>query len=161
MSHRAKVRELEAGLGDEPRLRGELDDVKRKLEVFEAAGHADVLKEYQKRLSQRRAVGVWEDAWADVGQRLREFSEALTPEALEADPFVGEDDVDLKLLAATVTIRERFKAIKEAVANQGGAADSIAQDWRSARSASDWNTAVETAIRGTQSPDPVLQNSRA
>lgn len=44
LSLRAKIREIETRQAGEARLRGELDDVTRKLAVFETAGHADVLK---------------------------------------------------------------------------------------------------------------------
>jgi len=37
---------------------GELDDVKRKLAIFEQAGHADILKTFQKRRRQQREIEV-------------------------------------------------------------------------------------------------------
>ena len=68
LSLRAKAREIAAGFAEEPRLKGELDDVKRKLAIFEEAGHADVLKSFQKRRRQQRAVEAWEEGWADAGR---------------------------------------------------------------------------------------------
>lgn len=49
LSIRAQEREVQAGLQEESVIKGQLEDVKRKLEVFEKASHADVLKAYQLR----------------------------------------------------------------------------------------------------------------
>ena len=49
-------REVQAGLQEESVTKGQLEDVKRKLEVFEKAGHADVLKAYQLRQNQSKAM---------------------------------------------------------------------------------------------------------
>ena len=79
LSLRAKAREIEAGLGEEQRLLGELDDVKRKLKIFEQSGHAEILKTFQIRSRQQRDVKAWEDDWADVGDRLREVAAEIVP----------------------------------------------------------------------------------
>jgi hypothetical protein len=44
ISLRAQEREVQAGLQEESVTKGQLEDVKRKLDVFEKAGHADVLR---------------------------------------------------------------------------------------------------------------------
>ena len=60
LSIRAQEREVQAGLQEESVIKGQLEDVKRKLEVFEKAGHADVLKAYQLRQNQSKAIDSWE-----------------------------------------------------------------------------------------------------
>ena len=72
LSLRLKVREIEAELPEETRLRGELDDVMRKLAIFEEAGHADVLRSFQHRRRQQRAVETWEATWAQCGRPAAE-----------------------------------------------------------------------------------------
>ncbi|WP_244498305.1 AAA family ATPase, partial [Escherichia coli] len=56
LSLRAQEREVQAGLQEESVTKGQLEDVKRKLDVFEKAGHADVLKAYQLRQNQSKAI---------------------------------------------------------------------------------------------------------
>ena len=90
LSLRAKAREIEAGLAEEPRLRGELDDVKRKLAIFEQAGHADVLKTFQKRSRQQREVEAWEEGWTDAGEQLRKVAADIVPDLLDETTFRSE-----------------------------------------------------------------------
>lgn len=146
LSHCAKVRELQAGLAEESRLRGELDDVKRKLQVFETAGHADVLKAYQRRLRQRRTVETWEKSWEDTAERIRKFSETVEPASLDPTSFDANEDADSGLLDATAAIQERFRAIASEVTNLADTAGVIANGWHSTRSEMTWNAAVERAV---------------
>jgi energy-coupling factor transporter ATP-binding protein EcfA2 len=148
LSLRAKARELEAGLLDEPRLRGELDDVKRKLAVFEAAGHADVLKEFQKRSRQQRAVEAWEESWANTGQRLRELAADVVPDPLDPttlDPNASED-ADLRNRAALVC--KQMGDVRREILGLAEKTDQISRGWASAREASAWNERVRAALQG-------------
>ena len=56
LSIRAQEREVQAGLQEESIIKGQLEDVKRKLGVFEKAGHASILKAYQLRQNQGKAI---------------------------------------------------------------------------------------------------------
>ncbi len=87
LSLRAKAREIQAGLAEEPRLRGELEDVKRKLAIFEQAGHADVLKTFQKRSRQQREVEAWEESWAGAGKQLCKVAAELVTDPLVTATF--------------------------------------------------------------------------
>jgi len=146
LSHRAKVRELQTGLAEESRLRGELDDVKRKLQVFETAGHADVLKAYQRRLRQRRVVEAWEQSWKDTAERIRKFSETVEPASIDPTPFDGDDDADSSILDAAAAVQERFRAIADEVAKLADASDSVLQGWESTRPGLLWTSAVDQAV---------------
>jgi len=146
LSHRAKARELDAGLTEESRLRGELDDVKRRLEVFETAGHAEVLQAYQKRMRQHRAVENWEQDWEDIADRIREFSESIEPAELESTLFDTEDGSENRLIEAVATVHERFRAIRRELDAVAGAADGIVKGWPDVRDGLDWTAAVTGAI---------------
>ncbi len=161
LSHRAKVRELQAGLADEGRLRGELDDVKRRLQVFEAAGHADVLKTYQQRLRQRRAVDGWEGAWADASDRLRAFSQSVEAAAIEADAFVAESEADAGLLEATSAVQEQFRVVRTEIEKLADKASTIADEWRTTRASLKWTTAVAAAIDAYEALKKRLQEEDA
>ena len=87
LSLRAKAREIETGLAEEPRLRGEIDDVKRKLTIFEQAGHTDVLKAFQKRRRQQRDVEAWEESWTGAGARLRKAAAEIVPDLFDGTSF--------------------------------------------------------------------------
>lgn len=147
---RAKAREIEAGLAEEPRLRGELDDVKRKLSIFEDAGHADLLQAFQKRRRQQRAVETWEESWAGTGERLREVATDLVPDPLDA-ALDAESEGDAALRAGADRVRTRLDGLRESLESLAGQAEEILSDWRQERDRSAWKKAVEAAVEAYES----------
>jgi energy-coupling factor transporter ATP-binding protein EcfA2 len=146
LSLRAKAREIESGLADEPRLRGEMEDVGRKLAVFEQAGHADVLKGYQKRLRHQRAVEEWEKTWADAGERVRAVADEIIPDSLEASVLTPEASEDKALLVKAASFRVRVEQISNDLKQLAEKLDEAASSWKSERDQSDWKRAVDSAI---------------
>jgi histidinol phosphatase-like PHP family hydrolase len=146
LSLRAKAREIESGLADEPRLRGEMEDVGRKLAVFEQAGHADVLKEYQKRLRQQRAVEEWEKTWVDAGERVSAVADKIIPDSLGASIFTPEAPEDKDLLAKAAASRGRAEQIGNDMKQLAEKLDETASRWKSERDQSAWKRAVDSAI---------------
>jgi energy-coupling factor transporter ATP-binding protein EcfA2 len=146
LSLRARVREIEAGLADEHRLRGELEDVKRSLAIFEEADHAAVLKEYQRRLRQQRGVETWEDTWSRSGDRLREVARDLLPDPLDASLFDADKDEDRDIQEKAKQALDRLKAVQKQLGDLAIEADEIAREWRQAREVSGWKQAVDRAI---------------
>lgn len=144
---RAKAREIEAGLAEEPRLKGELDDIRRKLAVFEEAGHADVLREFQKRSRQLRAVEAWQESWASAGQRLRELAADLVPDPLDAANFDTDAQEDTELKARAEAARGEIERIGSALGDLGVQADRAVANWTAARDASAWHQRVDAAFK--------------
>ncbi len=146
LSLRVKAREIEAGLAEEPRLKGELDDVKRKLAIFERAGHADVLREFQKRSRQQRAVEVLEEGWGDTGERLREIASDLVPDPLDLAGFDLEAEEDAELCDRTETVRNQMEKIRDELDALAGQADRVIAEWKASRDASAWQQHVASAL---------------
>ena len=145
LSLRAKAREIEAGLGDEPRLRGELEDVKRRLAIFEEAGHADVLKEYQKRHRQQRGVEAWEQTWSGSGDRLRSLAGDLLPDLLDASLFDANRDEDQGILQMAAIPLTRLEIVRAQLEDIARATDEALTQWSRARDESAWRLAVNHA----------------
>ena len=57
--------------------------MKRKLTIFETAGHADVLKAFQKKSRQIRTVEAWEESWIGTGEQLRKTAAEIVPDLLD------------------------------------------------------------------------------
>jgi len=148
LSLRAKGREIEAGLADEPRLRGELEDTKRKLTVFEGASHAVVLKEYQRRARQRRAVETWEKGWSSTGDRLRELAAELVPDPLDASVFDESDSADRDLVEKSAASLHGLNRVRDRVEELGREQDDLVTEWSKTREESSWKQAVDAAIAG-------------
>lgn len=143
----AKARAIEAGLADEPRLRGDLEDGKRRLAVFEEAGHAGVLKEYQKRLDQQHVVEAWENAWSGTGDRLREAARELLPDPIDNSHFDTEIMEEQEIQEKAANALQSLKELQERLDQLATQADDALTQWRQARDVSAWKHAVDHAIR--------------
>ena len=146
LSLRAKTREIESGLADETRILGELEDVKRKISIFEQASYADVLKEYQKRSREQKEVHNWESSWAGLADRLREVASSIVPNPLETSLSESNTSENQDLLVKAKQILEKLKEIQQKLEVHAEEAEAITRQWLSARDDSDWNKAVIASI---------------
>jgi len=143
---RAKYREIQSGLSEESRLFGELDDIKKKLTVFEKAKYSKILRSYQNRLRQTRAVEAWEKSWNNTGSLIRELAEQLAPENLDKELFDPDDETDKQLLGHTETVSKSLKQLVAKLNSLAAEADKIVSDWDQKKDESLWQTAVDNAI---------------
>lgn len=130
---RATQRRLESSLQTESGLVGELEEVERKLRVFEDQGHAGVLREYRRSRRQRHAIERWEETWSDVGARIRDLAADIVPEQLES--FLDlEDSInrfqDRDMSHAHHVIEDLRKVVREKLVHAADEADRIAQEWK-------------------------------
>ncbi len=112
LSHCAQIREVQSGLREEAVIHGELEDVNRKLGVFEQAGHTDILKDYQLRQNQHKAVNSWEESWGDTANKVREVSRDLIPPQLDSQLFQIENPDDKELIDTVNGIRKNFENLQ-------------------------------------------------
>jgi len=150
LSLRTKAREIEAGIAGEPRLRGELDDVKRKLDIFERAGHAGVLKAFQKRSRQLREIEAWEEDWTGTGEYLRKVSAEIVPDPLDENTFDPDSEIENELRKHAANVRGRLDEIRKAVETLASQADEVAAGWRKSRDKSSWKQSVDAAAQAYQ-----------
>ena len=148
---RLEIREIEAELPEESRLRGELDDVLRKLAIFEGAGHADVLRSFQDRRRQHRAIETWQAEWGNTSNRLREIGTDLVPHALDDTHMDALSEADAPLLARASAVRDRLMAIGHQLEGLAGEADKILAEWRTDLDASAWKRAADAATEAYES----------
>jgi len=146
LSLRARAREIESGLAREGELRGELEDIKRKLAVFEQAGHAHILKDYQRRIRQQRVVETWEESWSASGDRIRDVARGLAPDPLDEQAFDANDATDSSLLTASAASREQIVKMGQRLETVAQDADRLAQEWSKEKERSEWHRALESAI---------------
>ena len=161
LSLRAKAREMETGLADEPRLRGELDDVTRTLAVYESTGHAEVLKSYQMRRRQQRAVETWEESWAESGERLRALADGLVPSPLDSPSLDTDADADRSLRERAERARTDLEEIRQALTDLAAKADEIRSDWHDDKTESAWEKEVDRALAAYQDLEAKLATEGA
>ena len=150
LSLRAKAREVEAGFSEESRLRGELEDVKRKQEIFEQAGYADVLQNFQKLSRQQRSVETWEESWADVAARLRQVADEMVPDPLEEKAFDRDLEADAELQTCAVTVCESLSELRKEIESLAVRADEILSGWKRKKDESYWKRGAAAAEQAYQ-----------
>lgn len=146
LSLRALAREIGTALGEEPRLRGELDDVRRRLATFEAAGHTEILKEYQRRQRQRRTLESWQEGWRHTGNQIRELAAELRPGEPDPSFFSSENENDARSLADAGMVAQQFGAICEKLEALAREADLVARGWEDTKAGASWFEAMNQAI---------------
>ena len=150
LSLRARAREIRAGLGEEQRLRGELEDVERKLAIFEQSGYTAILKSFQKRKRQQRDVEVWEESWAGIGEQLRKVAAEIVPDLLDETSFDSDAASDSELQRRAAETHDHLNKIRKAVEVLASQADDIVDEWRKSRDESSWKQSVEAAAQAYQ-----------
>ena len=150
LSLHAKAREVEAGFSEESRLRGELEDVKRKQEIFEQAGYADVLQNFQKLSRQQRSVETWEESWADVAARLRQVADEMVPDPLEDKAFDRDLEADAELQTCAVTVCESLSELRKEIESLAVRADEILSGWKRKKDESSWKRGAAAAEQAYQ-----------
>ena len=145
LSIRAQEREVQAGLQEESVIKGQLGDVKRKLEVFEKAGQADVLKAYQLRQNQSKAIDSWEKTWEGSAEQVRGISGRLLPPELDSQHFdVGNAD-DKELIDAAAGIRATFEKLQNEMNSIAQRIDDAKSVWNQARPSLEISKKITTA----------------
>ena len=161
LSLRTKVRELQAGLTEEPRLRGALDDVRHKLAIFEETGHAEVLKEYQRRRRQEQEVEGWETDWSPLGDQLRQTAKELVPDPVDNVTFDLDSESDSEIQKRASEVRIRLAEIRKTLEGLADQADHILAEWHNNKSESSWKKNVDQAVEAYQSLRAKLAQEQA
>jgi hypothetical protein len=145
LSIRAQEREVQVGLQEESVIKGQLEDVKRKLEVFEKAGHADVLKAYQLRQNQSKAIDSWEKTWEGCAEQVRDISGTLLPPALDSQHFNVENTDDKELIESAAGIRATFEKLQREMNSIAQRIDDAKNAWNQARTGLEISKKIITA----------------
>ncbi|MCB1803868.1 MAG: ABC transporter, partial [Candidatus Competibacteraceae bacterium] len=145
LSIRAQEREVQAGLQEESVIKGQLEDVKRKLEVFEKTDHADVLKAYQLRQNQGKAIDSWEKTWEGSAEQVRHISGNLLPPELDSQHFNAGNVDDKELIDAAAEIRATFKQLQNEMNSIAQRIDDAKSTWKQARPGLEISKKITTA----------------
>lgn len=133
LSYRAQEREVQSGLQEEAVIKGQLADIKRKLEVFEQSDHASILRDYQHRQNQKNAIDNWELAWEGVAEKIRDISSVLLTPELDSQYFNTKNLDEKELIEATSEIGSQFKQLQVEVNSIAGRIDDAKREWRASR----------------------------
>lgn len=151
---RARAREISTRLADQGRLEGELSDVLRKLQIFEGAGHAEVLREFQRRRRQERLLESWEESLRLIGESLRGLVNTLSPAEMETGLFDPSDEADAYLLEASRRTTAQAQDLGRELNETAGRYEALLEEWQQERAR--W-TESATVSRARTSYDALLE----
>ena len=160
-SLRAQAHEIETSLKEAPRIKGELDDIRRKLAVFEQAGHADVLKAYQRGQRQRRALENWEESWTGSEDRIRQLAETIMPTDIDKSVFDLDQDSDAACLVDIQSVLAKLGGISGQLKDVAADIGQIAKDWTQTKERASWTKAIDEALSAYEQLREQLANAGA
>lgn len=131
----SQSREVEAGLQEENVVRGQLHDVKRKLGVFEEAGHTDILQAYQLRKNQEKTLATWEKTWSDYSENINTLANSLGLPNIDLQYFPENTEERQELLDTAAQIQLSVAAIQEEMRELAGRLEETRNQWEISKSA--------------------------
>ena len=123
LSLQSSLREIHNQIKDESKIKGELDDIIKKIETFERSGYADTLKKYQQGQRILRELSIWEESWRHSKDMLLEAADRILP----SDFIETEDNPDFAQDVRSVT--ERLEEISDEITRNAREIETIWGDW--------------------------------
>lgn len=115
LSFRAQEREVAAGLQEESTLIGQLEDIKRKLQLFENAENANIFTNYQHRQNQLKILESWHNSWVNFGTFLRASAGNMIPPELTTQYFDTSFPEDKEILEKSSQIILTFRELQQQI----------------------------------------------
>lgn len=141
---RSRAREVAARLDRESALKGELDDLNRKLDVFEKQGHAGVLRTYHRRRRQERAVERWLQSLQQQEEKIRRVSEEIgiePPDPTSWDQVGDETEAHQLLIEGSEAVQD----VRSKLLDLSAELAEVRRRTRSRLDESSWRSAVSEA----------------
>ncbi len=145
LSLRAQAREVAASLADEARVRGDLEDVQRQLAVFEKAGHAELLRRWQLRRRQQRAVDDWAQGLGETASHVVELAGSISLEAVDSSAFDAADAADAALLTSITEVEAQVVKLREEALTLATRMNALRDAWPGNLASSPWQAALDEA----------------
>ncbi len=146
----SQVRELDGQFQGRDALIVQLEDVKRKLQRFEEAHHAEILKGYQRRNRQRREIGRQFDTTEEMARCIEGLVETLQPEDLSDGLFDAAKAEDGEALTIVAALVGGVRAAAATVRDSAQKLHATAASQRTELAKTAWQVAVDKAVSDYQ-----------
>lgn len=154
---RARIRQLSGQLDAQGELTVRLTDVRRKLERFAEAQHADVLEEFQRRTAQQRLVETEIEDADDHARAILSLATSLAARDPDVQARETDDPPDAEVEDVMAPLRQSLSDVQSALTEIGeGLQTKVAQERESVR-ASAWGQAVKRATQAYETLVEILQ----
>ncbi len=140
---RANIRDFAGKIAGREALSVQLSDVRRKLDRFEQAHHAEVLKVYQLRTRQEREIARQFDAATELAKRIDSIADELVPDDIPEDLFEENSAADCSATEALYRLRDHVSRAAEAVRATGKALADAVTGEQAALPSTSWGTELQ------------------
>jgi hypothetical protein len=145
MTKQAAVRETRAGLGGESAIQGQLEDVRRKLSVFQKSGHEAILKDYHARDNQSKALDSWEASWSNWPNELNKFIDKLAFQELSFGELPPSSEEFQEVQSVIERLDEDLESIRAAMVESKAKLDNLGISWEQERAKLSLTTKIGSA----------------
>ncbi|MBK5274616.1 MAG: AAA family ATPase [Desulfuromonadales bacterium] len=142
---RLQQRTIKQKLRNEPELRAKLVEVEKDLKQYEERGHGEILKQYQKRVEQQRAVPL-EDDFGGLADRLLVLHEEAQADSFPLHLFAEDDPARLELATIHGKAANALETVQQRLRELATEVDRIAKKRTEELTASQWHQDVVTAM---------------
>ena len=142
---RARIRELDGKLTRRDAIVVEQQDVERKLQRFEEAGHTTVLTTYRHRSRQRTEADRQSDAVVEAAERIEATAATLQSEDLPDGLFVTDSNEDREVTAIMDTLAAAVHTAADDLRATAQRLRGVVDTQREALTSSIWQAAVDRA----------------
>ena len=141
---RANMRELSGKVAGRDAIGVQLADIRRKLDRFEQAHHAEVLKAYQLRTRQEREIFRQFDMANELAKRIETLAGEITPDNLPSGLFDESNDIDRSATDILKRLGNQIRRASEVLRVAGReVADSVNSE-HAAISGTSWHAEIAT-----------------
>ncbi len=142
---RARIRELDEKLARRDAIVVERQDVERKLQRFEEAGHTTILTTYRHRSRQRTETDRQFDATVEAAERIEITAAALQSEDLPDGLFVTSSDEDREVIAIVNTLAAALRTAADDLRATAQRLRGVVDTQREALTKGTWRAAEDRA----------------
>ncbi len=142
---RARIRELDGKLARRDAIVVERQDVERKLQRFEEAGHTTVLTTYRHRSRQRTEADRQSDAVVEAAERIEATAATLQSEDLPDGLFVTDSNEDREVIAILDGLATAVRTAADDLRATAQRLREVVNTQREALKSSIWQAAVDRA----------------
>ncbi len=135
---RGEIRELEARLGNQERFKGELEDLRHQIIIFESGDNRELLRNYQKLRRQQAAFDERAAELAQAVDRLRALSEEIAPADIRPDDFDAGNPIEKAATELLSDAAGKEKEVQKALASLATELETYGRIWQNQVNGSKW-----------------------
>lgn len=135
---RAQYRETLAAIREEGTLKGELEDIRRKLAVFETSGHGEILKRFQKARRQKGATDRFTTGLNEIPPKIKDLARSIIPVELDKAFFDENNNHEGYVLELADSVKNEFQSVAEKLSGIKREVEKIVSEWQQKLITSQW-----------------------